>query len=618
MIGPIDTMMRWWRVEESVPVVGGEPQVAAAPTTEPVNPEPWLASLDRAHIPRHLNYPCTTLNRLLDQTADRFGPSLALWFCGQTWTYRQLLTAVNRAARGLAALGVRSGDRVLIALPNCPEFVMSFLAVQKIGGVVVNAGPLMGLDDLRAAIQMTTPRVVIGLDLQSTVLTRSDEESFVKHWIWVSLQSYQPILRRLGYQYKLWSAGGRNGHDGSHLSFDQMLEGARSKPPAASPDPSQTAVLQPTGGTTGSLKFARLTHRNLICNAAQVSTWMNGQPGQERILAVLPMFHVYGLTLNLVTAIYVAASIIMTLRFECEEVLDLIRRHQPTVFPLVPAICDAISNRLETADSHPAAPLRGLRLCISGSAPLPSAVAQRFERLTGSSVIEGYGLTEAGPVTHANIPAHTRAGSIGLPMPDTRIRVIDIDRPNDTVGAETPGELLVSGPQVMRGYFANPDQTAQALKTDPDGTIWLHTGDIVRYDADGYFYVLDRKKDMIIRSGLKVYPAKVERVLRQDSRVADVAVIGRDDLVHTHAVVAVVVLVDPPAFPPDGEQRKQLCDELKALCREHLAPYEVPGAFEFIDALPRTALGKLLRRKLLENRPAEPAKEDGSARKETT
>lgn len=599
MIGPIDTMMRrWWRHEDPVLARQALPEPDRPATPVPDLSEPWLARTERAGIPTHLTYPSTTLARLLDQTADRFGDAPAVFYEHETWTYSELLAAVNRTAGALAALGVRRNDRVLLALPNCPEFLTTFMGCQKLGAVVINAGPLMGADDLRSVIALTRPRVAIGLDLQSGMMTRADDASAVEHWVWVSLRDYQPMFKRLGYQYKLWHGGRRNGHAGHHAHYDELLERAPARPPTVASHPDDIALLQPTGGTTGTLKLAELSHRNLLSNAAQVDAWMNVRQGQDRILAVLPMFHVYGLTLNLISAIYSASSIVLCTRFHCEQVLDLIRRHRPTVFPLVPAICEAISDRLESEESDGEARLlAGLRLCISGSAPLPSAVAERFERLTGATVIEGYGLTEAAPVTHANLPDQARAGSIGLPMADMKVRVVDLDDPSRDLGPNEPGEMLVSGPQVMRGYLANPEQTALALSRDDHGTVWLHTGDVVRYDSDGFFYVLDRKKDMIIRSGLKVYPAKVERVLRMHKRVADAAVIGRADRVHTEIVVALIVLTE-------GEDEEAtnghdpLLDELRSLCREHLAPYEVPSEFEFVETLPRSALGKLLRREL--------------------
>ena len=606
MIGPIGSMKRWWR--HSDPVVESEARHPGHRllALDPPPQEPWLKQLDRAGIPHSPNYPSTTLGRLLDQTADRFGDAPALFFGGESWAYRDLLAQVNRTAGGLASLGVRRGDRVLLSLPNCPEFYTAFLAAQKLGAIVVNAGPLMGVDDLQTVISMTTPRAVVGLDLQSASLTRADEASVVEHWVWVSLQPYQTVLKRLGYQYKLWHGGKRNGHGGHHTLLSALLEQAPSRPPSVSPDPAQTAVLQPTGGTTGTVKLAELSHRNLLCNAAQVAIWMNVHPAQDRILAVLPLFHVYGLTLNLVTGIYAGSAMILTTRFNAPEVLHLIRKHRPTVFPLVPAICESLSNALEKEEGSAATggALTGLRLCISGSAPLPLAVAERFEKLTGARVIEGYGLTEAAPVTHANLPGAPRAGSIGLPMPGTRVRVVDLEDASREVGPQVPGEMLVSGPQVMRGYYANPEQTRHALSTDDAGRTWLHTGDVVRYDEDGYFYVLDRKKDMIIRSGLKVYPAKVERVLRLHRRVADAGVIGRADPVHTEVVVALVVIAPPGEGEPSVVDREALAGELRALCREHLAPYEVPGEFEFVDALPRSPLGKLLRRELRTRVPA--------------
>ena len=603
MIGPLDSMKRWFRHEDAVPASelkrGSDRLIEPEP--QPILSEPWLEQLDAAGIPRTLQYPTTTLARILDQAADRFGDLPALYFGHDTWTWQSLLADVNRAAGGLAALGVRKGDRVLLTLPNCPEFFMAFFAAQKLGAIVVNAGPLMGIDDLQTVINLTTPKAVVGMDLASAPLTRADESSVVQQWIWVSLQSYQPMFKWLGYQYKLWHGGKRNGHGGKHNSFADMLASAPARPPTVRCDPSQTAVLQPTGGTTGSLKLAELSHRNLLTNAEQASVWMRCQPGQDRILAVLPLFHVYGLTLNLVTATYNALPIVLAVRFHCGETMELLRRHHPTIFPLVPAICDAISDRLESEDEkNDGEPLlQGLRLCISGSAPLPRTVAERFEKLTGAVVVEGYGLTEASPVTHVNLPSNPRAGSIGLPMPDTQVRVVDLEDSSKDLGPNQPGEMLISGPQVMRGYYANPQQTRKVLTTDADGVTWLHTGDIVRYDEDGFFYVLDRKKDMIIRSGLKIYPTRVEHALRLHKRVADVGVVGRADPVHTEVVTAKVVL-NPPLDEDDAAERDRLTRELRDLCREHLAPYEVPSEIEFVQALPRSPLGKLLRREMRE------------------
>jgi long-chain acyl-CoA synthetase len=330
------------------------------------------------------------------------------------------------------------------------------------------------------------------------------------------------------------------------------------------------------------------------------------------------MFHVYGLMLGLISAVFEAATMVLAPRFVASDTVALLQRLRPSIFPVVPAICDAISNELErenhAAPANPSdasnngngsgvartARLEGLRLCISGAAPLARAVAERFERLTGARVIEGYGLSEASPVTHANLPGKSRFGSIGLPLPDTRCRVVEIDDPTRDVPVGEPGEMLICGPQVMSGYFASRVDTERVLIKDADGATWLRTGDVVRMDEDGFFYVLDRTKDMIIRSGLKVYPAKVERVLARHPAVADVAVIGRPDPVHTEVVAAVIV---PKHADAD---RDALIEELKRECREHLAPYEVPMRFEFVQKIPRSLLGKALKKELRQA-PAPPA-----------
>ena len=587
----------WWKNGE---VARALPEPAPLPVAAPTE-APWLKALDAAGIPRTLNYPSMTLGRLIDQCADRFGDVTALIYNSKRWSYRELLEQVNRMAGGLAGLGVRRGDRVLLTLPNCPESVISFLAVQKLGAVVVNAGPLMGKDDLRATMAMTTPRVAIGLDLLAPALTAAAHASTVEHFIWVSLQLYQNVLKRVGYQVKLWQNRGGNGTGTQHHPLSDLLSHSPARPPSVAPSPHQTAILQPTGGTTGTLKLAQLSHAGILANATQVSTRMACRDGQERFLTVLPTFHVYGLTLGLIGPLLSASGIIMTTRFDARETIELIREYRPTIFPLVPAICSALCDILEKEDSPK--PFEGMRLCFSGAAPLPAAAVDRFNRLAGVHLIEGYGLTEASPVTHAGLPGVSRPCSIGLPMPDTRVRVVDFDHPERDVAPGEPGEMLISGPQVMSGYYANPEQTDRALITDKNGTIWLRTGDIVRYDAEGYFYVLDRKKDMIIRSGLKVYPGKVEKVLGKHPLVTEAAVVGRPHPVHTQIVVAVVALSEIP------EDTKQVETDLRALCREHLAPYEVPAHFEFVDKLPRSALGKLLKRDLIKPPAQAPAEE---------
>ena len=601
MSGLIDTAMGWWRHGEArgapsdVPV-NGSSKGSETEAVAPAPPEPaWLAQMDRAGLPRHLVYPTTTLARLLDQTADRFGPATALVYNHHTWSWQELREQINRLAGGLAQLGVRRGERVVLTLPNCPEFVVAFFAIQKLGAVVVNAGPLMGADDLVSVFTMTSPRVVIGLDLQSPILCRAGKDSTVEHWVWVTLAFYQSVFKRLGYQFKLWHERDPKANPDQHTTMVKVMAEAPSRPPSVEPDIDRTALLQPTGGTTGTVKLVQLSHRNLLSNAAQVCIWTGSRYGQERVMGVLPMFHVYGLTVGLLTSVYAGAQILLTTRFGAAETVEMIRRYKPTIFPIVPAMCDALCDELEKQareKNGPSTRLDSLRVCISGAAPLRQETSNRFMRITGAQLIEGYGLSEAAPVTHANVLGHPRIGTIGLPMPDTLCRIVDLETGTTDVPPGDCGEMLVCGPQVMSGYFSAPEQNRAALTTDDQGRVWLHTGDVVRVDAEGFFHVQDRMKDMIIRSGLKVYPAKVEKVLMMHEQVADAAVIGRPDAVHTEEVVAIVVAKSLP------ENRQELADALRAFCRQHLAAYEVPSKVEFVDKLPRSALGKLLKKEL--------------------
>jgi long-chain acyl-CoA synthetase len=587
-------MLGWWRTKPMRPNGHGDGnghRTLYTPTAAPAT-EPFLSHYERLGIPRHLHYPSTTLGRLLDQSAERFGEAPALAYGDVRWTYAELRRRTNRLAGGLASMGVRRGDRVVITLPNCPEFVTAFLAVQKLAAIVVNAGPLMGADDLSHLIDMTKPRLVIALDLQGPTLHRACRHHENLPCLGVSLSAYQPTIKRMGYRMMLWKSQRHADESAVCTTMDDLLEKAPSRPPTVAPHPDDIAVLQPTGGTTGKLKVARLTHRNLIANAAQMSVWVRLRPAQERVLGILPMFHVYGLSTCLTTAIYNSAMMIPLTRFRVEQVIDAIVEHRPTVIPLAPVIVEAMCDELEARPNAEACEVIRRATVMSGAAPLLPTTSRRFERITGLRILQGYGLTEASPVTHANPSDAVREGSIGIPLPDTTARVVDLaDNSRDAAPGE-PGELWVTGPQVMQGYLDNPDENERMLHTDRQGQRWLRTGDVVCLDDDGYFAVVDRQKDMINRGGLKVWPAKVEQVIVRHPQVKDVAVIGRADPVHTECVVA-IVRPDPSVSDTD-----RLGRELELLCREHLAPYEVPKVFEFVNELPRTALGKMQKHKL--------------------
>jgi long-chain acyl-CoA synthetase len=591
MTSPLHLMRNLWRREIEAPVVS---LPVLAPTVES---PPWAGAMRAAGIPATLNYCSTTLSRILDQTADRYGSCTALIYGNARWTYRQLLADVNAIARGLSKLGVRQHDRVALALPNCPDFVAAFFAIQKLGAVVVNLGPLMGADDLERAFSITTPQVAIGLDLRAPVMAQASKHSHsLQYWVSSSLESYQGSLNRIGYRVKRWYGGNGFSHQISSLTLAQVMTEGGPRPTRVEPDMDDVAVLQPTGGTTEGLKLAQLSHRNLLSNAMQVGAFTSTQPGQTSILAVLPMFHVYGLTTSLITGVFTGAKLILQTRFEAGRVLQAVREHRPTIFPLVPAICDALCDEIEKEGAEDK-PLEGVKLCLSGAAPLPRQTAERFKRITGAEAVEGYGLTEAAPVTHANPPGHNHIGTIGIPMPDTLARIVKMDEGDVDVAPGDPGELLISGPQIMVGYFGDSELNRGVLTTDASGRTWLHTGDIATMDEDGYFRIVDRKKDMIIRSGMKVYPSRVERVLKEHAAVKEVAVFGRADEVHTEQVVAAIVL------KADVARSRALVAELRSLCTAHLAPYEMPEEFEFLETLPRTALGKLRKYRLRDSSP---------------
>lgn len=565
------------------------------PARKPAAPNDPPAIYHRLGIPATLHHPDTSLAQMFEQTAKRFAAAPAIVYQDWSATYGELRSTVNRLAGGLAKLGVGPGDRVVMTLPNCPEYIESYFAIQKLGAVLVNAGPLMGKDDLAALIAKTEARMVIGLDLHAPIACAAGNGRASAGdiaYIWVSLKEYQSVITRMGYRIKLWQQDQSACALARQHRYHDVLADAPPCPPTIASDPGATAMLQPTGGTTGTLKVAELTHRNLLANATQLSAWVPMRPGQERVLAVLPMFHVYGMSTCLTTSVFNGACMYPLTRFRVTQVLDTIVQHRPTIVPLVPAIIQAICDELEARPRAAVAEAVRNRHVISGAAPLPPIVGERFEQLTGLRIVQGYGLTECSPVTHANPPAEPRGGSIGIPLPDTTTRIVDLADPTKDVEPGKPGELWISGPQVMTGYYDEPEQTANIISADANGRRWLHTGDIARVDEDGYYYILDRKKDMINRGGLKVYPAKVERVVMMHPLVRDVAVIGESDAKYTEQVVAKVALKD------HVKAERSLAGELKSLCREHLSPYETPMRFDFVDELPRSALGKMLKYQL--------------------
>ena len=538
--------------------------------------DPWL---------KHLDYPDKTVWQLLEDSARRFPDRPALRFYGRQTTYRELLALVERFASGLIAQGLRPGDRVAVVLPNAPQMVIAYYGTLRAGGVVVPTNPLYTPREFSVQMADADPRFVIALDLVAPRLSEAVRDRIL---VTTRIRDYLPPL--LGFLQGLREKSPSLPKGALPLS-GLLAAGHGAVLPGPVPA-DEVAVLQYTGGTTGVPKAAMLSHRNLVANAMQSEAWLPSyRPGEERVLAVLPFFHVFGMSVALNLGVRTGAEIDLVPRFNPVETAKEVRRFRPTLFPGAPAMYQAVVDSPEVERWN----IRSIRYCISGSAPLPAELQERFERVTGGVLVEGYGLTEASPVTHCNpLFGERRPGSVGRPFPDTLQRILDPDDPSRELGPGEVGELAVKGPQVMLGYYNQPAETAQVLV---DG--WLRTGDLGMIDADGFCSIVDRKKDLIIVSGFNVYPREVEEILLRHPGVREAVVVGMADERRGQKVRAVIV---------PREQARPSAEELMAYCRERLAGYKVPREFEFRDELPRTAIGKVLRRVLVAE--AETAKEE--------
>ena len=545
---------------------------------------PWLRFYDPA-VPHTLTYPQITVPSFLDETAARFGDRPAAVFFGAHLSYRTLQTLVDRFAAGLVRLGVRPGDRVSLHLPNCPQFLIAYYGTLKTGAIVVPFNPLYTEREVEHQLVDSGAEVAITLDLLYPRLAAARPKTQVRAIVVTPINAYFPPLLRWLYPLKAHREGHVVRIPRDVLTFQALLETSptqRSIPV----DLDQPAVLLYTGGTTGIPKGAVLSHRNLVSNIHQSRAWFPQlQPGRDVVLGILPFFHSYGMTSVMNLAVANGLATVLIPRFQIDTLLQAIAKYRPQLLPGVPTIYTAIA-------SHPQVTrydLRSIRACVSGAAPLPREVQTRFETLTGGRLVEGYGLTEASPVTHANPLEGTRkTGSIGIPFPDTDARIVD-----DTGAQALPpgevGELTVRGPQVMQGYWHQPEETAQALRGG-----WLFTGDMAKMDEDGFFYIVERKKDLIITGGLKVYPREVDEILYTHPAVLEAAVVGIPDPYKGEVVKAVVVL-------RDGQHAT--ADDLIAHCKRQLAPHKIPRTVEFRRELPKSMVGKILRRALVESTP---------------
>ena len=527
---------------------------------------------------------------LLSTAAARDPKKTCLKFQGASMTYGKVDDLSSRFAAALVSLGVKKGDRVAIFMPNMPQFVIAYFGILKAGGVIVPCSPLykakeleFQLRDSGASIIVAANDVVKGNDLFASVeACRKGLEIKV---ITASLTDYLPSAKRA----LAGLAGVKNvKRAGTEGSFRNLVAKSAPLGKYADVDPSKdVAVLQYTGGTTGIAKGAMLTHANLYLNAAVIASWFP-LANDDIALGVLPFFHIYGMTAAMNAPLYAGGSIVLLPRFEVEAVMETIQKEKITSFCGVPTMYIAVIHHPEVKKFS----LRTVRGCISGGAALPTAVIKAFGELTGGTLVEGYGLSEASPVTHCNPMgegASIRDGSIGIPIPFTDAEVLDMDDPSKRLGVGEVGELAVKGPQVMLGYWNNKAETENVMTKDG----WLLTGDIAKMDSDGYFYIVDRKKDMIDVAGLKVYPREVEELLFTHPGVKEAAVVGMPDDYRGEAVSAYVVL------KPESKGKVTEA-EIIQFCRASLATYKAPRKVTFVDELPKTLVGKVLRRRLRE------------------
>ncbi len=551
---------------------------------------PWLTSY-APEVPHDIEPTTETLTDMLDASVQRFGSHVALDFFGATMTYDELGSSVAHAAQGLADLGVVAGDRVALVLPNCPQHVVAFYAVLRLGAVVVEHNPLYTADELRHQFEDHGATVAVVWDKVSDTVVGFADELGIRSIVGVDMSEAMPFSMRLKLRLPISRAReARNAITRGSLpdgviSWSRVV--AASPLPDSHPRPllDDIAALQYTSGTTGRAKGAVLTHRNLRANAAQGRAWVPGlTEGGEVAYAVLPMFHAYGLTLCLTFALSIGARLVLFPRFDLDLTLDAMKRTPATFLPAVPPIYE----RLAQGAAEKGVSLSGIRFAISGAMSLPVRIVELWESSTGGLLVEGYGMTESSPVAIGNpIGPSRRPGTIGVPFPSTEIRVVDPENPEVDRGFDEEGELMLRGPQVFQGYWNRAAETAVTLL--PGG--WLRTGDIVRVTPDGFVTVIDRIKELIITGGFNVAPTEVEEVLRGHPSVADVAVVGMPDDDGGEVVTAAIVLASDAQLDIAA---------LRAFAKKSLAAYKVPKSFEVVAELPRSLIGKVLRREVRE------------------
>ncbi len=557
--------------------------------------KPWLAHYDPG-VPHTIDYPRVPLFHFLEESARKYPDRPCTIFKGATISFKEMNAITDRLAAALVDMGVKKGDRVGIFMPNTPQFVMAYYAILKAGGVVVATNPLYTPPEIEHQVNDAGVEVMFVMSNFYTRIKSVQPKTRLRTLIVTNLKETLPSFLRLLFTLLREKKDGFR-IEGGLQSGDVWLQDvlrkyAQASRPAVEVGPDDTCLFQYSGGTTGISKGAIALHRNVVANTLQIRYWMpNLVEGKEVLLMAIPLFHVYGMVAGMNFAVATGASMVMVPNpRDLHDVLENIQKYRPTIFPGVPTLYNAINNHPDVQAGK--YNLSSIKACISGSAPLMRETKERFEALTGGKVFEGYGLSEAPTATHCNpLLGENRTGSIGLPLPDVEAKIISLDDGKTEMPVGEIGELVIRGPQVFKGYHNMPTETENTLRDLGDGGgPWLFTGDIARMDEDGYFYIVDRKKELIKPGGYQVWPREVEEVIAAHPKVLEVGVAGIPDPYRGETVKAWIVL-------KPGETATE--EEIKAWCKERLAPYKVPTHYEFRSELPKTTVGKILRRELV-------------------
>ncbi|MBN2411999.1 long-chain fatty acid--CoA ligase [candidate division KSB1 bacterium] len=544
----------------------------------------WLKSYDSG-IPGQIEIPEKDLYQFFRQAAESSPDKTAVIYYSRKLSFRHLYNLVLRFTAGLQSLNVRKGDRIVIALPNIPQFLICYWAALRIGAINVLINPILSERELSYQIKNSGANIVLIYDKMLPRIRKINNELDLNHVIIAGAETYMPFFLNFALQIKNKFQLEKNKIQSgiNTVLFRELLDRGTCDAVKVDIRPHDPAVMIYTGGVTGTPKGALLSHKNLVANTIQAKAWITDfKDGQEVILSVLPLIHSYGMTACHHLAIQSCSTMILHPRFRINRILNDIQKYKVTIFPGVPTMYTALVNQALKEKIN----LYSVRVCISGAAPLPLKLKREFEKVTQGRLVEGYGLTEASPITHCNpIFGVNKESSIGLPWPNTEARVVGLET-NRPMGPGKIGEIEIRGPQVMLGYWEMDHETKDVFT--PDG--WLKTGDIGKYDKDGYFYITDRKKDIIFYGGENIYPGEVEHVLTEHPCVSEAAVMGIADEYYGQTVKAYIVL---------KENKQATSEEILDFCQDRLAKYKIPRSIEFVEFLPKNFLGKVVKRKLV-------------------